>query len=171
MTDRTGITRLTPLISEAASVEGEADLGRVLRTLVAEVMTATGAPYAAMGVIGEHQVLSDFVYEGISKEHADRIGHLPTGEGVLGTVIRENQTIILERISDHPDSVGFPASNCAATRSTATPSSAASTPKIRSATSCRTPAASSATRPRPASASASTPASRRAAPSRSTTTP
>jgi signal transduction histidine kinase len=27
---------------------------------------------------------------------------------VLGTVIRENQTIILESIADHPDSVGFP---------------------------------------------------------------
>jgi signal transduction histidine kinase len=111
MTDRTGISRLAPLISEAASVEGEADLGRVLRTLVAEVMTATGAPYVAMGVIGEHQVLSDFVYEGISEEHAAHIGHLPTGRGVLGTVIRENQTIILERISDHPDSVGFPANH------------------------------------------------------------
>jgi signal transduction histidine kinase len=108
MTDRTGLERLAPLISEAAAVEGEADLGRVLRTLVSEVMAATGAPYVAMGVIGEHQVLSDFVYEGISKELADRIGHLPTGHGVLGTVIRENETIVLERISDHPDSVGFP---------------------------------------------------------------
>ncbi|HEU4895363.1 MAG TPA: GAF domain-containing sensor histidine kinase [Acidimicrobiia bacterium] len=108
MTDRSGFERLAPLISEAAAVEGEADLGRVLRTLVSEVMAATGAPYVAMGVIGEHQVLSDFVYEGISKEQAERIGHLPTGHGVLGTVIRENETIILERISDHPDSVGFP---------------------------------------------------------------
>lgn len=108
MTNENGLTRLAPLISEAASVEGEADLGRVLRTLVTEVMAATGAPYVAMGVIGEHQVLSDFVYEGITKDHADRIGHLPTGRGVLGTVMRENQTIILERISDHPDSVGFP---------------------------------------------------------------
>jgi signal transduction histidine kinase len=108
MTDSTGLTRLTPLIAEAASVEGEADLGRLLRTLVAEVQSATGAPYVALGVIGEHQVLSDFVFEGISKEQADLIGRLPTGHGVLGTVIRENDTIILERISDHPDSIGFP---------------------------------------------------------------
>lgn len=108
MTDPTGLRRLAPLIAEAASVEGEVDLGRILRTLVAEVQTATGAPYVALGVIGEHQVLSDFVYEGISKEQADKIGKLPTGHGVLGTVIRENQTIILERISDHPDSIGFP---------------------------------------------------------------
>ncbi|MFP3881318.1 MAG: GAF domain-containing protein [Actinomycetota bacterium] len=108
MTDPTGLRRLGPLIAEAASVEGETDLGRLLRILVAEVQAATGAPYVALGVIGDHQVLSDFVYEGISKEQADKIGKLPTGHGVLGTVIRENQTIILERISDHPDSIGFP---------------------------------------------------------------
>jgi len=108
MTDVSGLTRLTPLIAEAASVEGEADLGRMLRTLVSEVKTATGAAYVALGVIGDHQVLSDFVYEGISEEEAARIDHLPTGRGVLGTVIRENQTIIVERIADHPDSVGFP---------------------------------------------------------------
>lgn len=108
MTDKTGLNRLAPLISEAASVAGEADLGRLLRTLVTEVMAATGAPYVALGVVGDHQGLSDFVYEGITKEQADLIGHFPTGRGVLGTVWKENQTIILERISDHPDSVGFP---------------------------------------------------------------
>lgn len=108
MSDPTGLRRLAPLIAEAASVEGEMDLGRILRILVAEVQAVTDAPYVALGVIGEHQVLSDFVYEGISKEQADEIGKLPTGHGVLGTVIRENQTIILESISDHPDSIGFP---------------------------------------------------------------
>ncbi|HEX6299905.1 MAG TPA: GAF domain-containing sensor histidine kinase [Acidimicrobiia bacterium] len=108
MTDSAGLSRIAPLIAEAASVEGEADLGRVLRALVAEVMSATGASYAALGVIGEHQVLSDFVFEGITREQADRIGHLPTGRGVLGTVITKNETIILSSIADHPDSVGFP---------------------------------------------------------------
>lgn len=108
MTDSSRLSRFSPLISEAASVEGEADLSRVLRTLVAEVMAATDAPYVALGVIGEHQVLSDFVYEGITEEEAGRIGHLPTGRGVLGTVIRENQIIVVESISDHPDSIGFP---------------------------------------------------------------
>ncbi len=53
-------------------------------------------------------MLSEFVFEGISQEQADRIGRLPSGHGVLGTVIRENDTLILERISDHPDSIGFP---------------------------------------------------------------
>ena len=108
MIDPTGLRRLAPLIAEAASVEGEMDLGRILRILVAEVQAVTGAPYVALGVIGGHQVLSDFVYEGISKEQADEIGKLPSGHGVLGTVIRENRTIIVEKIADHPDSIGFP---------------------------------------------------------------
>jgi signal transduction histidine kinase len=102
------LNSLAPLIAEAVSVEGEADLTRVLRTLVSEVMTATGAPYVALGVIGEHNLLSDFVFEGITEEEAERIGGLPTGHGVLGTVIRENKTIVLESIAEHPDSVGFP---------------------------------------------------------------
>lgn len=108
MPTQSRLNSLAPLIAEAASIEGEADLTRLLRTLVSEVMTATEAPYVALGVIGEHNLLSDFVFEGITEEEAERIGRLPTGHGVLGTVIRENQTIIVDSISEHPDSVGFP---------------------------------------------------------------
>ncbi|HET8739473.1 MAG TPA: GAF domain-containing sensor histidine kinase [Acidimicrobiia bacterium] len=100
--------RISPLIEAAASVVGETDLDHVLRRLVAEALTATGAGYGALGVIGEHGVLSDFLYEGVSAETAAAIGHLPSGKGVLGTVIRLNKTIRLDDISKHPDSVGFP---------------------------------------------------------------
>lgn len=103
-----GLDRIAPLISAAAAVVGEADLGELLRRLVAEARGATGARYAALGVLGEHGVISEFIYEGIDEPAARKIGHLPTGRGVLGTVIRENTTIVLERISDHPDSYGFP---------------------------------------------------------------
>jgi signal transduction histidine kinase len=71
-------------------------------------MNATGARYAALGIIGEHGVLSDFLYEGITPDLAAEIGHLPTGRGVLGTVIRLNTTIRLADIGDHADAVGFP---------------------------------------------------------------
>jgi signal transduction histidine kinase len=64
-----------------------------------------------LGVIGEHGVLSEFIYEGITEEDAERIGHLPTGLGVLGTVIRLNQTIRLDAISQHPDTLGFPSNH------------------------------------------------------------
>lgn len=103
------LDQLASLIDSAAAVVGELDLGKVLRRLVSEAMTATGASYAALGVIGQHGVLSDFLYEGIDADLAARIGHLPTGRGVLGTVIRERKALILEKISEHADSFGFPA--------------------------------------------------------------
>jgi signal transduction histidine kinase len=102
------LTRLAPLISEAAAVAGEGDLQRVLTTLVEQARVATGANYVALGVLGDHGVLSEFIYTGVDADVARQIGHVPTGSGVLGTVIRENRTIVLDRISDHPDSVGFP---------------------------------------------------------------
>lgn len=102
------LDRLSPLIESAAAVVGELDLTRLLRRLISEAMTTTGARYAALGVLGEHGVLSDFLFEGIDPQMADEIGHLPTGRGVLGTVIREKETLILDRITDHPDSYGFP---------------------------------------------------------------
>lgn len=111
MTQAPGITRLTPLIAKAASVAGDRDLGEVLRTLVAEAMSSTGAPYAALGVVGEHGALSEFIYEGMSIEQATAIGHPPVGKGVLGTVIRERQNLVLDSIASHPDSVGFPANH------------------------------------------------------------
>ena len=108
MSDPPELTRLTPLIAEAASVADESDLGRVLRTLALEAKAATQASYVALGIIGEHGWLSEFIYDGISPEQADLIGHPPTGRGVLGTVIRENRSMVVESISQHSDSVGFP---------------------------------------------------------------
>ncbi len=102
------LDRLAGLIEAAAAVVGEGDLDHLLRRLVSEARAATGAPFAALGVIGEHGVLTEFIYDGIDERTATMIGHLPTGRGVLGTVIRENRTIVLEVISDHPDSYGFP---------------------------------------------------------------
>jgi signal transduction histidine kinase len=102
------VERLSELMDAAAAVVGEVDLSQVLRRLVKEAKAATGAEYAALGVIGPHGVLTDFIYDGINPAQAERIGSLPRGRGVLGTVVREKRTIILEDISEHPDSYGFP---------------------------------------------------------------
>lgn len=99
---------MSALIEAAAGVVEQTDLELVLRRLVTEAVAATGAKYGALGVLGEHGVLSDFLYEGISREEATRIGRLPSGRGVLGTVIRLNKTIRVDEISSHPDAVGFP---------------------------------------------------------------
>lgn len=108
MVDAPRLTRLTPLIEEAASVGAGDELGRLLRSLVAEAKAATGARYCALGVVGDHSVLSEFIYDGMTHEQAHQIGHPPIGRGVLGTLIHSEAPLILEEISEHDDSVGFP---------------------------------------------------------------
>lgn len=108
MTPLTTAQRLPALIEAAAAVVVASDLEQVLRSLVSEARSATGAGYAALGVLGEHGVLREFIYEGLTSEQAASIGSLPTGLGVLGLVIRENRVIRLDSISDHPESYGFP---------------------------------------------------------------
>jgi signal transduction histidine kinase len=108
MPQRDLLSRLPSLIEAAASVIEAADLQQLLRRLVSEARLATGAPYVALGVIGEHGVLVEFIHEGMSPEVVASIGTLPKGLGVLGTVVREKRTIRLESIVDHPDSYGFP---------------------------------------------------------------
>jgi len=108
MSQTTAVHRLPGLIEAAAAVVGAGDLEQVLRSLVAEAKSATGARYAALGVIGEHGVLTEFIHEGLAPEQVRLIGALPTGKGVLGTLVREKRTIRLDSISEHPDSYGFP---------------------------------------------------------------
>lgn len=108
MTTPAQVERLSSLMSAAAAVVGEVDLDHVLRRLVTEARVATGARYAALGVIGPHGVLSDFIFEGVDDDVANKIGSLPQGRGVLGTVVRERKTIMVDDIASHEESFGFP---------------------------------------------------------------
>lgn len=84
------------------------DLSELLVATAETARETTGARYTALGVIGEHGTLIEFVHVGMPEGLAEAIGHLPSGRGVLGTLIGEAKTIRLDRIQDHPDSVGFP---------------------------------------------------------------
>jgi len=66
----------------------------------------TGAEYGALGVIGEHNTLVDFVHEGIEPQTVEAIGHPPSGRGLLGKLVRE--AIRMDDVRAHPDFTGFP---------------------------------------------------------------
>jgi len=100
--------RLAALVAGAAAVTATADLSELLTATAETARETTGAKYAALGVIGEQGTLIEFIHVGIPTELAEAIGPLPTGRGVLGTLIIEAKTIRLDRIQDHPDSSGFP---------------------------------------------------------------
>jgi signal transduction histidine kinase len=100
--------RLIQLVEAAATVAGQPDLITVLRSTIETAMELTGARYGALGVLGEHGTLIDFLHAGLEPGAADSIGRLPEGRGLLGTITRMGKTIRLDDIAEHTDSAGFP---------------------------------------------------------------
>ncbi|MDK1472235.1 GAF domain-containing protein [Streptomyces sp. 549] len=105
---RTTQDRMHSLLEAVLSVGRELDLAQVLRRIVEAAVALTDAEYGALGVIGDHQRLSQFLPVGISEDLARQIGPLPSGHGILGELIRNPQPLRLEDLADHPASHGFP---------------------------------------------------------------
>jgi two-component system, NarL family, sensor histidine kinase DevS len=104
----TRATRLGELVRAASAVASQTDLVELLGATVEAGMELTGATYGALGVIGEHRNLLQFVHRGIDEETADRIGGLPQGRGLLGLISREGKSYRLDDVAAHPASVGVP---------------------------------------------------------------
>lgn len=101
--------RLRALIKANRAVTDELELSSVLRRIVAAAIELVDAKYGAIGVMAPHGGLEQFIHVGMPVEDAERIGHLPTGHGLLGVVIDEARPIRLEDFSHDPRSVGLPA--------------------------------------------------------------
>ena len=99
--------RFAKLLEAAAQVTEQQELRGLLESLIDIAMGLTGARYGALGVVGAHGFLVEFIHRGISEETAAAIGHLPLGLGVLGSISR-GETVLLNDIGDHPDAVGMP---------------------------------------------------------------
>ncbi|MGN6220840.1 MAG: GAF domain-containing protein [Microbacterium sp.] len=102
--------RLRALLSATRAIVEESDLPSVLRRIAAAATELVNAEYGALGVIApEHDALEQFIYVGLTAEEADGIGHLPTGQGLLGALIADPQPIRLSQMAEDPRAVGFPA--------------------------------------------------------------
>ncbi|MFP5335300.1 MAG: GAF domain-containing protein, partial [Actinomycetes bacterium] len=102
--------RLSTLLDAVVAVSSELDLPAVLERIVATACLLSGARYGALGVLSRDGTsLVEFVTHGLEPELRERIGHLPTGHGVLGLLIEDPRPLRLRDIHEHPRSVGFPA--------------------------------------------------------------
>ena len=90
------------------AIAGELDLDRVLQVIVDSVRDLVGAHYAALGTFDARGRIESFITSGISEALRRRIGPLPQGHGLLGTIIRDGATLRIPDISRHPESHGFP---------------------------------------------------------------
>ncbi|MFJ8383982.1 GAF domain-containing protein [Streptomyces sp. NPDC094438] len=100
--------RLHSLLEAVLSVGRELDLPQVLRGIVEAAVVLVDAEYGALGVIGQGQMLSEFLPVGIDDELRAQIGDLPSGHGLLGELIRHPDALRLPELSEHPASSGFP---------------------------------------------------------------
>lgn len=90
-------------------IESYLELPEVLRHVVEEACSMTGARYGALGVLDEEKrALSDFITVGLTREEEEVIGPRPTGRGVLGLLITDPQPLRVANIGEHPESYGFP---------------------------------------------------------------
>jgi signal transduction histidine kinase len=102
--------RLRPLIEAGRALVTRLDLEGVLTILLDAARDVTDARYAAIGILDEdRRRLGRFLTLGVDEEIRDLIGHLPSGRGVLGELIRSGEPMRLADIGSHPSSCGFPA--------------------------------------------------------------
>ncbi len=100
--------RVAALVKAAAAVVGRLDLRAVLEHTVVLARDLTGAQYAALGVIGDHGALVDFLYVGVDDDRARAIGTPPVGKGVLGALMHRGETVRVDDIHAHPEFAGYP---------------------------------------------------------------
>lgn len=99
--------QLDALHAAAIAMTQDLDLTSVLGRVVDLSREVIACRFAALRVLtGEG--LGPFLTSGIAPEEVAAMGPLPKGLGVLGVVASSDVPVRLERIRDHPASVGFP---------------------------------------------------------------
>jgi signal transduction histidine kinase len=101
--------KLRRVLEATLLLEADLELPALLRHLIEEACSMTGARYGALGVLnGDRTALAEFLTVGLEEDEEKRIGARPTGRGVLGLLIVDPRPLRLPDIGSHPDSYGFP---------------------------------------------------------------
>ncbi|MCJ7726844.1 MAG: GAF domain-containing sensor histidine kinase [Acidimicrobiia bacterium] len=103
--------RIAGLVEGAASVAGQVELAGILRSTVEFAKEITGARFAALGVVGEHGGLAEFITVGMDDETIRSIGNPPKGIGMLGLITATGKTVRTTDLDSHPDAGGFPSAH------------------------------------------------------------
>ncbi len=101
--------QLETLNAAAISLITELDMGVVLQKVVDLSRELVASRYGALAVLNEDgSGVEQFITSGISSEERKTIGSAPVGKGILGILMHKGQPLILESITKHEDSRGFP---------------------------------------------------------------
>jgi signal transduction histidine kinase len=101
--------QLRRVLEATLLLEADLELPVLLRHVIEEACSMTGARFGAIGVLNDERTeLVEFITVGLTREEEERIGPRPTGRGVLGLLISDPRTLRLPDLGAHADSFGFP---------------------------------------------------------------
>jgi signal transduction histidine kinase len=100
--------QLRTLQEAMTAIAGDRDWEIILARVVELSRDLTGARYGALAVLNDDETIARFITSGLSEEEQRAIGSLPRGRGLLGEVIHTKRPLRVDRIQDHPASVGWP---------------------------------------------------------------
>lgn len=109
MSTRFSTQMLAQMTATSDLLVGIDDLAAVLQGLAARAREVTGADYAAIATFDDDGQLTRFVYTGMTEDQARKMGHPPSGRGLLGELVTADRPIRLADHASHPASTGWPA--------------------------------------------------------------
>src|SRR5215212_6385600 len=107
-TTNTPVQQLLALHEAALAITSELDLSALLQRIVEVARQLTRSQYAALGIVDDDGLITQFLTSGLSATEREELGELPRGHGLLGVLIKEGRPIRVVDISADPRSVGFP---------------------------------------------------------------
>jgi signal transduction histidine kinase len=99
---------LRSFLGISLDITRDLDIQLVLAGIVERAMEVTEATYGAAVTLSNEGQIEDFLHRGLSPEKVALLPHLPEGKGLLGFVLEAREPIRIDKISDHPRSIGFP---------------------------------------------------------------
>ena len=100
--------RLAALHRASLGLVQDISLESLLERIAMVAREQANARYAAVGVLNEKGELDQFIPIGMTPDEIHLMAHPPVGQGLIGALMRGQQTIRLDDISADPRSVGFP---------------------------------------------------------------
>lgn len=99
---------LVALRRAGLDIVSELSLDVVLEKMVHHACELLDCRYGALAVYHDDGSIHHFVTAGIEQADQEKIGPLPTGNGVLGIVLHDAEHLRLDELAAHPRSCGFP---------------------------------------------------------------
>lgn len=105
------------LLDAVVAIGSDLDLRGVLRRIVETSCRLTGAEYGVLGTVegpgpfepnDEEGAFVDLITYGVSEEEIANLGTMPAGHGLIGAVPKERTAMRVDRVHEHPESVGYP---------------------------------------------------------------